>query len=191
MDLGDIPSRIDRFDIIELNELRQFLKEYQFERFNYINKLLILKSDYTLEWAVNNISQYGLNYNNLVYLMDLINSRIKKFNDQSLVKTEKRKFKRAAYDNEIFKGAANENLFFYCLENRSFDLNNKNVGGIYSWFCKYLNCTKLDFARYWNTLDTGYKIPIGNKSDAKITNIDVEHVSKDLDSLNKGFSKIS
>lgn len=190
-EINNLPIVINRFDLIELVEVRQYLNEYQFERFNFINKTI--NEEYTFEWAVDNISQFGMTYNRILYLMELINFRIKVLNESSLKSLNTRNYKRPNYDNKIFRGNDNDNdnetLFFYCLNNLAFELNRKNVGGLYSWFSSRLNCTKKDFAIYWNAIDTGFKINFSGNNSASLPNEDVETVSKELESLLIEFNK--
>lgn len=79
VELNDKPVIIKRFDIIELDELIDYLDVLILERIGYIDKLLFANhgnDNITFEWAINNVSQYGCSYNRLMQLKEFVLSRI-------------------------------------------------------------------------------------------------------------------
>lgn len=152
LSIAEINERLNDLDVVRLKELLIYLNKMIFEKFSFINEFLILNPTYNLDYATNHITQYGLSYNNLEELKEIIQVRIsflthKKIND---------------FNGLIFKDKQSEMFFTYLVENwLKEEVNNvtalqyiftqmwyKNTESETSFKIK---CTMPYFAReYWN-----------------------------------------
>ncbi|WP_417199255.1 hypothetical protein [Bizionia sp.] len=95
------------------------------------------------------------------------------------------------FNNKIFKTPYAENLFYYIIKHTTTINTRKNIGAFYSWFCKSLNCSKYDFALFWNELKQPYQIKINSKSSASLDNKDTAEMNDELNNLKSNFDKIN
>lgn len=101
--------------------------------------------------------------------------------------------KNSNFRGDIFKSPGLEDLFYFILNNTCEINSRKNVGAFYHWFYPSLSleCTRYDFALFWNELKHAYKIPIYKNSKTGISNEPTEKIIDILNELKQDFDSIN
>lgn len=158
VELNDKPVIIKRFDIVELDELVDYLDVLIFQRFEYIDKLLIANygnANITLEWAINNVSQYGCSYNRLIQLKEFVLSRINELKGiqelNSLIfgyNIQSQNFFNFVVNNWIINDKSKKTSIAYLYRMMHIDtLKEDKLEGLEF----EIVCGSTQFAKFWNT----------------------------------------
>lgn len=193
VELNKEPIIIQRFDIVELTELQSYIKQLEHSELELMHELLAVNPTLDKKWAYENISSFGVNYNRLVWLLKKIDNRIDELNLQSSIENRIPKkpsivdSKNNRIDYKIFRDKYSYNLFRFIIENTSIK-NRSEVGALYHWFLNRVNCSKYEFAEYWNSLDLDFKIKLYNeKRSASFPNESRTNINLLLDDLKSEF----
>ena len=150
-----MPSRLYRFDIVELDELRSYLNEFKFDLMRTIDFALSAENPPSVEWCYEHVKQYSCNFNRLLYLISIVQNRIIELKGIQL------------FENEIFSNIESENFFKFAVKTWISKHSFKNRAISYLFYMMWDKSNPIDrlsivvydivgsrtkFAQYWNRL---------------------------------------